>query len=64
VLDPPSTWRAAVLHCQNQPIPRIQLHNIYNGPEVILLMLGFVYQTEVLLVRLRLKGVAVIEGHL
>lgn len=31
------------------PIPRLQLHNVYNGLEVILMMLGFIYQAEILL---------------
>jgi len=46
------------------PIPRVQLHNVYNGIEVILLMLGFIYQTEVLLAHSRVRGVAAIESHL
>jgi hypothetical protein len=32
------------------PVPRLQLH-IYNGFEVILLTLGFIYQTEKLLAK-------------
>jgi hypothetical protein len=40
------------------PSPRVQMHNIYNGIEVILLMLGFMYQTEVLLTHSRARGVA------
>ncbi|MDQ6672706.1 MAG: hypothetical protein M3069_18520, partial [Chloroflexota bacterium] len=41
-----------------RPIPRVQLHNIYNGIEVILLLLGLMYQTEVLLTHSRVRGVA------
>jgi hypothetical protein len=33
------------------PIPRIELHNIYNGLEMILIALGFSYETEVMLER-------------
>jgi hypothetical protein len=33
------------------PITRWQLHNIYNGFEVVLLMLGFIYETETLLAK-------------
>ena len=33
------------------PIPRLQLHNIYNGFEVILLTLGFIFETETLLAK-------------
>jgi len=39
------------------PISRWQLHNIYNGFEVILLMLGFIYETDTVLAKSESRSV-------